>query len=256
MNSTKKMILATGMLFQLSASLYADNWSDAVSAFGGVDAVYNNRGSLSWAAAQKIAKQLGTAEAMSIGLYESNGNPAVVANKFPGAQPANVVVAQLQSMANTRQQIPVDQPVSVSPGPVVAPTPAPVTSNGWNNWFGSSSSTACPDNSAAAALAQQKLDAQVAVGNSQALAAIANSNASGAALYNAYIDLAFSSLQQAVAGIADQAVQQQVIQYMQNKLASMKASVNANNYSSRVLGKYSSKKEPKKSKRSRAHATR
>lgn len=273
MKSTKKVILAAGVICQLAASLHADNWSDAFAAFGGPDAVYNNRNSMPWTSAQKIAQGLGTVEAMSVGLYESKGNLASNQGKFPGALPSATVYAQLQNAANSRQQIPVDQPVVVSPVPVVGQQDnsgpgvqqQPPSTSLWSSWFGSASSQSS-DNAAAIqqavaaqqqadtiamqqAVAQQmKLDSDVATKNSQALLQIANSGAQGADLYNAYIDLIFSSLQQAVAGIADAAVQQQVIAYAQNKLAGMQAAAGANSYNSRVLGPLSSKKEAKKNK--------
>ncbi len=259
MKLTNKMMLVAGIIFQLTANLYADNWSNAFLAFGGgkdpvvaAQAVLNGPGSLTASNALTIANSLKTPEALAIGRYLAMNKKNVFNSSFQDAD----VQAAAQSLIATRMN---NQPISS--GPIVAPAPVntPPSSGGWSDWLSGSSSAACPDNSAAiqqAVLAQQKADAAVAVANTQALAAIANSNASGAALYNAYIDLIFSSLAQAIAGIADQAVQQQVVQYAQNKLASMKAAASANSYNSRILGKSSSKKEAKKNKRSRAHAAR
>ncbi|MDP3788442.1 MAG: hypothetical protein Q8Q60_03975 [Candidatus Chromulinivorax sp.] len=248
MKLTNKIMLAAGIIFQLSASLYADNWSDAILEFGGgsdvavaAQNVKNNKGKSGLRAVLSIAvNQLGsTQEAMAVAAWLSNQASSSLKTSYKSED----VAAALNEFIASRV-VPVSAPISS--GPIVEPVSEP-SSGGWSSWF---------SNSSDAALAQQKLDAAVATANSSALADIANSNAQGASRYNAYIDLAFSTLGQAIANIADSAVQQQVIEYAQNKLAGMKASVNANSYSSRVLGKYSSKKEPKKNKRSRAHATR
>lgn len=241
-------MLAAGLLFQLSASLYADNWSDAAQAFGGAEAVYNNRGSLAWSTALAIAKQLGsTPEAMSIALYQANGNPNVLKSKFAGAMSQDVVESALQNMLSVRSpQTPVNSvPVTSAPVTTTPVVTAPVEP------------TITTADIQAAMVAQQKADAALAASNSQALSNLVTSNATGASLYNSYIDLILNALMQALNSIVDPAVQQQVIGYTQNKLANMKASASSVSNSSRVIGRMSSqKKTVKKNKHSRSHVAR
>jgi hypothetical protein len=243
MKSINKIMLAAGIIFQLSASLYADNWSNAFLAFGGgsdpvaaAQYVLNNAGRVTANAALSVAKNLQTNEGMAVGRWMASSNK----NVFTGFLTDADLQAAAQALIASRSV-----PVVVAPTPSNPQTPA--TNSSWFNWFGGSSAT-CDSDVQAAKVAQQKADALKAAENQAALQSIAASSATGATLYNGYVDLILGSLQQAISGIADPAVQMQVQQYAQSKVASMK--VTAQN-SSRVLGKISSKKESKKNKKSR-----
>lgn len=251
MNSTKKLMLAAGILSQLSASLHADNWSDAFDAFGGPAAVRNNHMQMSWAKAKDIAQQNGsTPEMLAVAVYEAVGNQQVNLGKA-GRNVASI--RELQDALTDALNPAVAEVPSRAANAAASNQAAPVKS-GWGSLWGSSS--AQPAVSSAdvqrAIAAQQKQDAAVAAASSKALSQIVNSNATGASLYNAYVDLILSGLQQAVNAIVDPAVQLQVIQYAQNKLTSMKASVSAmNRMNARELGRMNSSKKAK-GKRARA----
>ena len=241
MKSINKIMLAAGILFQLSASLYADNWSDAFSRFnGGTDAasaaqaVLSRPNVLTFTNAYNTALSLGTQEAFAVGAWVSNAKK----NLFKTSLTANDVQAAGQAIIDGANR---SMPVVVPSAPVadVAAT------KGWfASLFGNGSSSA----SAADVQAAQKADAAAAAANEQALQGLVNSNATGSNLYNGYVNLIMDSLQQAISGIADPVVQGQVMQNVQSKVSGMQASVRANNSNSRVLGKISSKKNKKSRK--------
>ena len=239
-------MLAAGIIFQLSASLYADNWSDAFFVFGGgsdlavaAQNVLKNKGKSGLRAVLNLAvNQLGSSqEGMAVAAWLSNSSSSALKTSFSNAD----VQAAAQEFIASRSV-----PVVVNPTPS-APS-APVSNGSFWNFFGSNSSATCDNDVQAAQVAQQKADAQAAAANNSALQSIVSSSATGATLYNGYVDLILGSLQQAISGIADPEVQMQVKQYAQSKVSSMKMS--AQN-SSRVLGKISSKKESRKNKKSR-----
>jgi len=252
MKTIKKLLLAAGIFFQMSAMLFADAWSDAFLAFGGgsddaaaAQSVVANANRVGSQGALTVAKKLGTPEAFAIGRFVSQNKKDV----FKSIYSDDDVVAAAQEIINeARRSAPV-APVAQR-APVVAPQPAP--SRGWADWL---SGSAAQNQSAVseadlqkAMQAQQDADAAAAAASNQALASLVNSGATGLNLYKGYIDLIFNLLQQAVNAIVDPAVQQQVIGYAQNKLAGMKASAAAaNRYNSRTLGRMNSKKVAKKS---------
>lgn len=256
--NTKKLFVAAGLILQLTSGLHADNWSDAFAAFGGTQTVKSGNGSLAWSTALAEAKKIGTPEALAVGMYMADGNPAVLVNKFKGAassedlqkalQPA--VQAPVATNANSGANSWFGGSSNKPATPVEAPKTAPASS-----WF--SSKPAAPVVSLddlkkaeqKAAEAQQKLDAAAATANTQALSTIVNSGKSGVAQYTALVDHVFNSLQQAVSGIEDSAAQQQVMQYIQNKAASIKASVRTNSYNSRVIGRMNSSKVTKRNRK-------
>ncbi len=264
----KKMLLAAGLCLQFSGTLFADAWSDAVNLFGGLDAVTNNRGSMSWTDSAKIAHQSGTPQALAVGLFMTNGNPSVLASRFKGSAPLADLLNALQNMSAPVRSGSIAQPVaqpvahqSVQPQQQAAA--AASSSSSFTDWLSglSSSSSSSVDSVSsadmqAAVQAQQNADAAAAATNSQAIAAVVNSGKSGVNLYAAYVDVLFNLLQQAVSAIVDPVAQQQVLQYIQNKAAKMSASVAGNNANSRTLGRMASKKakptkhssKPKKSK--------
>jgi len=276
MNISKKMILVAGFVLQLSAALQASfnaaNYTQAFLAFaGGTDpvaaanAIYNNRGTMSWVACQQLAQQIGTPEALAVGLYMSQGNQNVLVNKFGGADSSSNLLAALQSLlapASSRQsaQAPVQQlPVSSSPAqaPVqqlpVSSSPAQAPAQGNSSWwpFGSSTPSTAADIQAAV-IAQQKADAAAATASNKALSAIVNSGIQGLPLYQAYIDLIMADIQQAIAAISDAATQQAVIKYLQSKIANVKVvATSSASYNSRTLGRMGSTKKAPKEKPSK-----
>lgn len=252
MNSTKKLMLAAGILSQLSAGLYADAWSDAFDVFDGPAAVANNHMRMSWAEAQRKAQQNGnTPELLAVAVYEAQGNQQVNLRK---AGPRAASMNDLQvALADALNPVVAVNPSRAVNEPAAAVKAAAPVSSGWGSLWGSSAQPAISSADVQRAIAaQQKQDAAIAATNSKALSQIVNSNATGASLYNAYVDLILSGLQQAVNAIVDPAVQLQVIQYAQNKLTSMKASVSAmNRMNARELGRMNSGKKAK-GKRARA----
>jgi hypothetical protein len=250
MNTTKKLLLTAGIFFQMSAVLFADAWSNAFDAFGGVEYVYSHRGSLPYSQCQKKAASLGnTPEALAVGMFMSEGTDAVLVPRFKGAASRAEVIDALNETINQARsvQVPAAQPAQV------AQPAQQAASRGWMDWL--SAGSAAQDQSAVSATdiqnavqAQQDADAAAAAKSNQALADLVNSGATGLNLYKGYIDLIFNLLQQAVNAIVEPAVQQQVIGYAQNKLAGMKASAAAaNRYQAKTLGRMNSKKVAKKS---------
>ncbi len=256
MTISKKIFLTAGICLQMSAMLFADNWSDAFNAFGGANNVFSQRNSLSWKKAQDVAASLGnTPEALAVAMFMAQGTELSLAPKFPGALSRAEVMNALQNAIQPVRSVPVAQPAPVAqPVQVAASAPVaqPSQSNGWSSWLsGSSAQPAQPALSAAdlanAVQAQQSADVAAAAASNQALASLVNSGATGLNLYKGYIDLIFNLLQQAMNAIVDPVVQQQVIVYAQNKLAGMQASAAAaNRYNSRTLGRMNSKKVAKK----------
>lgn len=253
MKSTKKIVLAAGILFQLSASMYADNWSDAFLAFaGGTDAVaaaqyvLNNAGVTTPTNALTIGQALNTPEAIAVSRWMSSGRKNVFNSPLQDAD----VQSAAQDLADSVRNMPMP-----TPAPVNTPTPAPVKGGGssWFNW-GTATPTSTPADIQSAMKVQQQADAVKAAADLQSLSAIVNSNASGVSLYNAYVDVIVNNLQQALSSIADPAVKQQVVSYAKNKLSNMQTSVSVNNHNSRALGRMSSKKAMKKNKHSRSYA--
>ena len=256
MKSTKKIVLAAGILFQLSASMYADNWSDAFLAFGGssdpVTAAQNvlaSQGKESLRSALNIAvNKLGSSEeGMAVASWMSNAQ----SNAFQTSYQASDVQAAAQALAASVRNMPMQAPVA-APSQAQVPTQTKAGSS-WFSW-GSATPTSTPADIQAAMLTQQQADAAKAAADLQSLSAIVNSNASGVSLYNAYVDVIVNNLQQALSSIADPAVQQQVVSYAKNKLSNMQASVSVNSNNSRALGRMSSKKAMKKNKHSRSYA--
>jgi len=245
MKSINKIMLAAGILFQLSASLYADNWSDAFFVFGGgsdiaiaAQNVLNNKGKSGFRAVLNLAvnKLNSSNEGMAVAAWLSN----MPSKQFVTSYSNDDVQAAGQAFIDAA-----NRSVSMS-GPVPsAPVADAAVSKGWfATLFGSESSSA----SSADVQAAQKADAAAAAANEQALQALVNSSATGANLYNGYVNLIMDSLQQAISGIADPVVQGQVMQNVQSKMSGMQAAVRANNSNSRVLGKISSKKNKKSRK--------
>lgn len=258
MNIPKKLFIIAGLACYMPAA-FADNWSDAFDAFGGPQNVYANRGKLAIsnniATIKKAYGNNPTPEAISVGMYESQGRAAVIQPNFKRLGnaasvrdlesalqaelygPAIPVVKQQQEQqAQQQEQQAQQQQVSA-----------------WASWFGSQ--PAAPVLSQAdvqqAQQAQQQADVAAAAANDQNLASLVNSGATGLQLYKGYVDLNFGMLQQAIANIPDANVQAQVAQYVQNKFASMKSSVAAaNQHNSRILGRMDSKKAKKHKKRS------
>ncbi len=243
MKSINKIMLAAGILFQLSASLYADNWTDAFFVFGGgsdiavaARNVLNNKGKSGFRAVINLAvnKLNSSNEGMAVAAWLSNMPSKQFVTSYSNAD----VQAVGQSFIDAVNR---SMPEVVASAPMVDVA----VNKGWfASLFGSGSSSA----SAADVQAAQKADAAAAAVNEQALQALVNSPATGANLYNGYVNLIMDSLQQAISGIADPVVQGQVMQNVQAKMSGMQAAVRANNSNSRVLGKISSKKNKKSRK--------
>ncbi len=81
MNITKKLMLAAGLVFQLSGSLHADEWSEAVNVFGGVGKIKPQ--SMTYAQAKAKAAQAGnTKEAQAIAAYVSRESNSITKKAF------------------------------------------------------------------------------------------------------------------------------------------------------------------------------
>ncbi len=240
MKSITKIMLAAGMIFQLSASLYADNWSDAFLVYGG--------GSNLAVAAQNVLKNKGRSgvrAVLNLAVNTLNSSPEGMAVAAWLSNKASDQLASPYSNADVQAagQALIDA-ASVRSMPAPSAPAAPVVSEGWlSGWFGGSSS-------AADVQAVQQADAAQVAGNVDDLQAVINSGATGVELYNAYVDLAVESLQQAISAIVDPAVQKQVAARAQSKMSGIRATASANS-NSRVLGKFSSKKGAKKQKNSK-----
>jgi hypothetical protein len=253
MNLSKKILLNAGICLQMSTILFADAWTDAFEPYGGADAVFAQRGTLPTNQTQEIAASLNnTKEALAVGQFMSKGLEINLKKKFPGAASRDQLLKALDKELNPVRSVPVVQPVQVAPS---APVAQPSKSNGWSSWLsGSAAESAQPAQPALSAAdlakavqAQQDADVAAAAASNQALASLVNSGATGLNLYKGYIDLIFNLLQQAMNAIVDPVVQQQVIVYAQNKLASMQASAAAaNRYNSHHLGRLNSKRGGKK----------
>lgn len=303
MKSTKKIILTAGMLFQLSASMYANNWSDAFLAFGGgsdvvaaADFVLNHPNAVTPANALTVSKSLNTAEGSAVARWMANNKKNAFNSPLQDADvqaaARDMVTRSMPESFNNAQennaQVSNATDNNAQTNNAQTNNAQPSTGSSWFPSFGGSSTTqaqagansqavidaqiariqAAADAQIAAIRAQQETniktamqtqqqeDAARAAQQQQALINIVNSGATGATLYNSYIDLIMNSLQEALSSIADANVKQQVVSYAQNKLANMKASASMNSHTSHALGRMSSKKPAKKGKNSRLHATR
>ena len=89
--------------------------------------IYNNAGKKSWSEMLKIAKTLNTPEAMAVGMYLSNGNPAVLAIHFPGAditkQGENISFDKLQNALTATPNPSTTPPVQTAQAAVVTASP-------------------------------------------------------------------------------------------------------------------------------------
>ena len=269
MKSIKKLFITAGILLQLSAGLYADNWSDAIEAFGGKDNVSRNDGTMPWTRAQSLARDLGnTPEALAVGMHMAKGKSRDLENKFIGSAPKADLLAALAGA-------PVVAPV-IEQQRVVAPgTQEEAPASAWNWGMGNAAQQQAPVQETAAessslwnwiagaptepvvtqadiikAQEQQKqADAAQVTQNDLALSAVVNSGKEGVALYNPMIDIIITDVQAAINGIEDPAVQQQTLQHFQQKAANMQATAGANQKESRLLGRMNSKKKKSNNKK-------
>lgn len=262
MKLTKTLILVAAIVLQSAESLYAaDGWADALLLFGGgtdimlaAQNVFAGKGSMVPTAALDRAQESKSPEAMAIANFLSSSSQQYKQQKlafFKNNQykDNDVVTAINAIIADAQSRAVVSQPTT----PVNQPTTPSNTNSGWTGWFGGSSSATTPSTITAADVdravaAQQKSDLVIAAQSNSMLASILSSGKTGLSLYTAFIDYIFSVIQQAVNSISDANTQQKVISYMQSKVTSMKASVNANNYKSRTLGRMSSKATKTKNK--------
>ena len=256
MKLTKKLAITAGLFLQIAGSLYGSAaWQDAFLAFGGgtdaavaANTVISGATKMTYQNAFNTARPLGTPEAFAVAAFVCTEKLKIklLAGKAKGYLNSDVTAAANAIIENAPSRAVVAQPVVSTPT-----TQQPAT--GWG-WFGGSSAQPAqitPANVQAAVQEQQKADLALAAANNDALAKIVASGKSGLGLYTAFIDYIFSVLQQAVNSIADASTQQQVLSYMQGKFANMKASVAANNYKSRTLGRLNSKPAKKSGKKNK-----
>ncbi|MBP6870162.1 hypothetical protein KBC04_04730 [Candidatus Babeliales bacterium] len=262
MNVTKKMMVIAGIFLQLAGSAYgSDAWQAAFLAFGGgsdpvaaAQGVLNGPNSGSAVLALDLAKKngAGTPEAFAIGRYMASNKKNLFKSNY---QDSDVEAAGRAIIAEAASRA-----IAAAPMPTPSSETAQQPAAGWGWFGGNAAKSAAPAitaaNVQAAMEAQKAADLADAVVNNDALAKIVGSGKSGVNLYYAFIDYIFSVLQQAVSSIADAGTQQQVLSYMQSKFATMKASVAANNYQARVLGRMDSKKVSKNNKNSKKNSSR
>ncbi|MGZ6250539.1 MAG: hypothetical protein ACXWL2_00770 [Candidatus Chromulinivorax sp.] len=250
MKNTNKILLAAAITLQLSGTLCADAWADAFALFGGPQAVFANRGSMSWTKTSDQVKKSGNAtpQALAVALYETQNRNAN-AGKFAGAASQDDLQIALNAALQTANQVAAEQQAPAA-GPIMSAPQAPAQPSNVNagyasNWFGSSSAS-----SDAAAKAAQKADILAISSSSKDLQKIAESGLEGLNMYLAYIDVTFQALQEAINAVLDPKDAQKLLQYIQKSAANL--SVSAANSNANVLGQMSSSSKKHNNKQNKS----
>jgi len=264
MNATKKLLFAAGIVLQLSASLFADAWVAAFQGFANISDpvaaatyVYNNRGSKSFGENQKTAKSLNnTPEALAVGLYMSTGILSSIAGKFKGAASlSDLDMALKATIAGNRSGGMVDDSgdmvgnsgnIVVNSADIIALQNELAEAQAEAGIYYNQLQDALAQ-IPAAQKAQQEADAAVLGQKNQEINDALSGGQQGADLFKNLIDITFGNIETGI-NSADMSIQSELQGYVKSKANSLQVAASASN-KSRVLGRSSSKKMNKKSRK-------